>query len=314
VAVLLADAAGQPPAAGRPGRCRGFWPRPRRTRCGHRPASGCPWWACPSDACPGDVVARAAARPACRVPGGREHGQSTPRVGDDDLGGALPTPVMVAEPVTGHRERGDHLVDAAIQGGGGAFQVPPGGQGPARPATHGGRRSGPAAPGAAGGAAGAACPWPAPPAPWGRARRRPGRPASPGPRHPGRQWRPRPCLLPASSSVFGPAGTRRCGPGRGRLRWRVRSRSWRMAGGGTKLPRSSPCSSSSAGQAASPTSVTGPPLLGRRLPEVFVVRLGEGWSAGQRRSPFEGQQDTAALQPPEGFRPAIEARATSASQ
>jgi hypothetical protein len=35
----------------------------------------------------------------------------------------LPTPVMVAEPVGGHRERGDHLVDAAIQGGDGAFQV-----------------------------------------------------------------------------------------------------------------------------------------------------------------------------------------------
>ena len=64
----------------------------------------------------------------------------------------LPTPVMVAEPVTGHRVRGDHLVDAAIQGGDGAFQVPPGGQGPARSATRGGRRSGPPAPGAAGGA------------------------------------------------------------------------------------------------------------------------------------------------------------------
>jgi hypothetical protein len=31
--------------------------------------------------------------------------------------------VRVAEPVTGHRERGDHLVDAAIQGGDGAFQM-----------------------------------------------------------------------------------------------------------------------------------------------------------------------------------------------
>jgi hypothetical protein len=30
---------------------------------------------------------------------------------------------MVTRPVTGHRERGDHLVDAAIQGGDGAFQV-----------------------------------------------------------------------------------------------------------------------------------------------------------------------------------------------
>jgi len=35
----------------------------------------------------------------------------------------LPTPVMVTRPVTGHRERGDHLVDAAVQGGDGAFQV-----------------------------------------------------------------------------------------------------------------------------------------------------------------------------------------------
>ena len=35
----------------------------------------------------------------------------------------LPTPVMVAEPVTGRGERGDHLVDAAVQGGDGAFQM-----------------------------------------------------------------------------------------------------------------------------------------------------------------------------------------------
>jgi hypothetical protein len=35
----------------------------------------------------------------------------------------LPTPVMVTRPVTGHRERDDHLVDAAVQGGDGAFQV-----------------------------------------------------------------------------------------------------------------------------------------------------------------------------------------------
>jgi hypothetical protein len=30
---------------------------------------------------------------------------------------------MVAEPVTGRGERGDHLVDAAVQGGDGAFQM-----------------------------------------------------------------------------------------------------------------------------------------------------------------------------------------------
>jgi hypothetical protein len=35
----------------------------------------------------------------------------------------LPTPVMVAEPVTGHRERGDHLVDVGVQAGNGALQV-----------------------------------------------------------------------------------------------------------------------------------------------------------------------------------------------
>src|SRR4029453_4434724 len=35
----------------------------------------------------------------------------------------LPTPGMVPEPGPGHRERGDHLVDGAIQGGDGAFQV-----------------------------------------------------------------------------------------------------------------------------------------------------------------------------------------------
>jgi hypothetical protein len=48
----------------------------------------------------------------------------------------------------------------------------------------------------------AACPWPARQGPSGRVRRRPGPPAWPGPRRPGRQWRPRPCLLPASSRVF----------------------------------------------------------------------------------------------------------------
>jgi hypothetical protein len=35
----------------------------------------------------------------------------------------LPTPVMVAEPVGGHRERGDHLVQAGIQAGDRGLQV-----------------------------------------------------------------------------------------------------------------------------------------------------------------------------------------------
>jgi hypothetical protein len=35
----------------------------------------------------------------------------------------LPTPVVVAEPVTGHRERGDHLVDAVVEASDGGLQV-----------------------------------------------------------------------------------------------------------------------------------------------------------------------------------------------
>jgi hypothetical protein len=35
----------------------------------------------------------------------------------------LPTPVMVAEPVTGRGERGDHLVHAGIQAGDRGLQV-----------------------------------------------------------------------------------------------------------------------------------------------------------------------------------------------
>jgi hypothetical protein len=48
---------------------------------------------------------------------------STPHVGDDDLGGALADPGDGVEAVTGRGERGDHLVDAAVQGGDGAFRV-----------------------------------------------------------------------------------------------------------------------------------------------------------------------------------------------
>ena len=113
----------------------------------------------------------------------------------------LPTPVLVAEPVTSHHQRGDHLVHAGVEAGDRGLQVPPGGQAPARPATHDARRSGLAAPGATGGAWCAACPGPAPPGPSGRVPRRPARPASPGPRRPARRRRPRPCLLPASSRV-----------------------------------------------------------------------------------------------------------------
>ena len=48
---------------------------------------------------------------------------STPHVGDDGLGGALADPGDGVQPVTGHRERGDHLVDSRIQLGDGSLQV-----------------------------------------------------------------------------------------------------------------------------------------------------------------------------------------------
>ena len=44
-------------------------------------------------------------------------------LGDDGLGGPLADPVMVAEPVTGHRERGDHLVHAGVEAGDRGLQV-----------------------------------------------------------------------------------------------------------------------------------------------------------------------------------------------
>jgi hypothetical protein len=184
--LLLADAAGQPPEAGRPGRCRGCGRRPRRTRYRHRPASGYPWWACRSGACrrsgllPGQRPAQEARWPAVAKD---RHVHAD--LGDDGSAARLPTPVMVLQPVTGCGERGDHLLQVGIEAGDRGLQVPLVDQAPARPAAHDARRSGPAGLGATGEASCAACPWPARPGPGGRVRRRPGRPASPGPRRPG---------------------------------------------------------------------------------------------------------------------------------
>jgi hypothetical protein len=57
------------------------------------------------------------------VAGGREHRHVDPDLGDDALGRALADPGDGVQPVTGHGERGDHLVDAAVQGGDRALQV-----------------------------------------------------------------------------------------------------------------------------------------------------------------------------------------------
>jgi hypothetical protein len=52
---------------------------------------------------------------------------NTPNVGadhgDDRLGGALADPGDGVQPVTRHRERGDHLLDAVVEAGDGALQV-----------------------------------------------------------------------------------------------------------------------------------------------------------------------------------------------
>jgi hypothetical protein len=50
---------------------------------------------------------------------------STPHVGDDGLGGAFADPGDGVQPVTGHRERGDHLVHASVQAGDRGLQVLP---------------------------------------------------------------------------------------------------------------------------------------------------------------------------------------------
>jgi hypothetical protein len=122
-AFLLADAAGQPPvlggqigvaaAGGGPGALGQDIGQPVVARGGLAGAA----------LAPGDVVARAAPCPGGQVPGGREHRHVDADLGDDGLGGALPTPVMVTRPVTGHRERGDPLVHTGVEAGDRGLQV-----------------------------------------------------------------------------------------------------------------------------------------------------------------------------------------------
>jgi hypothetical protein len=73
----------------------------------------------------GDVVARAAARPGGQVAGGRKDRHVDPDLGDDGLGGAFADPGDGVQPVTGHRERGDHLVHAGVEAGDRGLQVVP---------------------------------------------------------------------------------------------------------------------------------------------------------------------------------------------
>ena len=55
--------------------------------------------------------------------GGGEHRHVGADLGNDRLRGPLAHPGDGVQPVTGHRERGHHLVHTGIQAGDGAFQV-----------------------------------------------------------------------------------------------------------------------------------------------------------------------------------------------
>src|SRR5215211_6652381 len=134
-AFLLADASGQPPELG--GQvgvaASGSGPGALGQHVG-QPAVALGGLARATLA-PGDVVARAAARPACQVPGGREHGHVDADLGDDDLGGALADsgdgdPAGHGPPRTGRSPR-------RCGRPGRRWRLPgaPGAQGPARPAT-----------------------------------------------------------------------------------------------------------------------------------------------------------------------------------
>jgi hypothetical protein len=122
-AFLLADAAGEPPVLGRqvgvaaagggPGALGQHLTQPAVALGGLAGAA----------LATGEVVARAAPRPGSQVPGSREHRHVHADLGDDRLRGPLPHPGDGGQLVPGPSERGDHLIDAAVQGGDGALQV-----------------------------------------------------------------------------------------------------------------------------------------------------------------------------------------------
>src|SRR5206468_7092046 len=121
--LLVADASGQPPklrgqvglaaTGGRPGALDQHLAQPAVALGGLAGAA----------LAAGEVVARAAARPRRQVPSGGEGAHVGTDLGDDRLGGALADPGDGVQPVTGHGERGDHLVDAVVEAGDGALQV-----------------------------------------------------------------------------------------------------------------------------------------------------------------------------------------------
>jgi hypothetical protein len=205
------------PAArtGPPGRCRGFGPRPRRTRPGPHRASGCPGGSAGAALAAGHVVARAASGPGGQVGAVGNTDMSTPDLGDDALGGPPADPGV--EAVTGPSERGDDPVDRRVEFGDGPLQLLDMRQGqPQQQAMVSGER--PRSAWRSSGSLSPADPGPARPGPWGRARRPAAPPAWPGPRLRARRRRPSRAGSRRPPGSCGGVGTRRCGPGRGRLR------------------------------------------------------------------------------------------------
>ena len=170
----------------------------------------------------------------------------------------LPAAGDGGEPVPGPSERGDDPVDLGVERG---YRRPPGAPGAQGPGARTGRddpRSGPVALGGTGAA------WPA--AALGPARRAPGGRAPP-PTRAATTPDPRPQHVSGDRvqldarvfhGLLDPLDLWRCGPGSAACDSGSSPAAPGSGAGGTKPPRNSPCSNSSASQAASQTLVSRP--------------------------------------------------------
>jgi hypothetical protein len=136
--LLVADASGQPPELGGQVGVAAAGSGPGAPRSAPRPASGCLCGLARAALAAGEVVARAATRPRRQMAAVGNTPMSVPISAMIVSAARLPTPVMVAEPVTRRSERGDHLVHALVELADGAPGAP-GAQATAPPATRDGR-------------------------------------------------------------------------------------------------------------------------------------------------------------------------------
>jgi hypothetical protein len=243
-AFLLADAAGQPPVLGRQVGVTTARRRPGTLDEHLTQPAVAPGRLTRAALATGAVVARTAASPGGQLPGGREHRHVHPDLGKDRLRGPLTDPGNGVQPVPSPGERGEHPVDVGVELGDRGLQLPQVRHGQAdeqRVVATKRPRS----------------PWPS----WGSlARSRPlaSSASTPGSRSPatsaGEHRPPRGTQHVSGDRVQLDAGVLQglldalalrgvrlepaaCGSGPG-------SRSSRIGAGGTKLPRSSPCSNS----------------------------------------------------------------------